>query len=220
MTYSILVFDPETKQLGAAAATGSLCVGGWVLRGRVNVGLTASQGAAPSTFWRDDVLDLLQQGKAVDDAVQSVTNADQGRESRQLAALDSRGNAAAFTGSKNTQIALAQQFENGVASGNLLAHENVISDAIAGFQEGKRHMGERLLTALHAAQESGGDSRGLMSAAMLIISPNEAPIDLRIDYSEKPLTDLSALYERAMTGEYRDWHLTVPTLNNKERGLD
>ncbi len=81
-------------------------------------------------------------------------------------------------------------------------------------------MGERLLTALHAAQESGGDSRGLMSAAMLIISPTEAPIDLRIDYSEKPLTDLSALYERAMTGEYRDWHLTVPTLNNKERGLD
>lgn len=220
MTYSILAFDPETKQLGAAAATGSLCVGGWVLRGRVNVGLSASQGAAPSTFWRDDIINLLEQNMPVEAAIKTITDADSGRESRQLAALDSQGNGAAFTGNKNMPIAHASTFENGIVSGNLLDNENVVPAAISGFQEGNRHMGERLLSALHAAQEAGGDSRGLLSGAILILSPDEAPIDLRIDYSEKPLTDLTALYERAMTGEYRDWHLTVPTLNDKERGLD
>ncbi|MFT6659877.1 DUF1028 domain-containing protein [Maritalea sp.] len=220
MTYSILVFDPKTKQLGAAAATGSLCVGGWVLRGRVNVGLCASQGAAPSTFWRDDVLDLMQQGVAVKTAIQSVTDPDQGRESRQLAAIDSLGNSASFTGSKNTEIAHAESFKNGIISGNLLAEKSVLSAAKNGYLDCEGSMGERLLASLNAAQNAGGDKRGLLSAAMLILSLNEAPTDLRIDYSEKPLEDLAALYHRAMSGEYRDWHLTVPTLNDKERGLD
>lgn len=220
MTYSILVFDPETNQLGAAAATGSLCVGGWVLRGRVNVGLSASQGAAPSTFWRDDVLDFIQQGIPVDQAIKSLTEADSGHESRQLAALDSLGNSASFTGSKNTQIAHAESFENGIISGNLLASKSVLTDAKNGYQQCNGPMGERLLAALSAAQEAGGDKRGLLSAALLILSPDEAPIDLRIDYSEKPLTDLTALYERATNGEYRDWHLTVPTFKDKVRGLD
>ncbi|MCF4099215.1 DUF1028 domain-containing protein [Maritalea mediterranea] len=220
MTYSILVHDPETNQLGAAAATGSLCVGGWVLRGRFNVGLTASQGAAPSTFWRDDILDLLQQGTDVESAVEKVTSADKGRESRQLAALDSQGNSASFTGSKNTQIAFAEPFENGIVSGNLLADQKVLTAARKAYQETKGPMGDRLLSALHAAQDAGGDSRGLLSGALLVLSPDEAPLDLRVDYSEKPLVDLSALYQRAMTGDYRDWHLTVPTPNDKERGLD
>lgn len=220
MTYSILVFDPETKQLGAAAATGSLCVGGWVLRGRVNVGLAASQGAAPSTFWRDDILNLLQHGKAVEAALKEVIEPDSGRESRQLAALDSQGNGAAFTGSKNTPIAHAETFQNGIISGNLLADEAVLSAGKWGYQNTNGIMGERLLAALHAAQDAGGDSRGLLSAAMLILSPDEAPIDLRIDYSEKPLDDLSALYHRAMSGDYRAWHLTVPNTNDKESGLD
>ncbi|MCZ4281502.1 DUF1028 domain-containing protein [Kiloniella laminariae] len=220
MTYSILVFDPETRQLGAAAATGSLCVGGWVLRGRVNVGLSASQGAAPSTFWGEETLNLLQGGTAVEAAVKTLTDADKGRDSRQLAALDSQGNAAAFTGRKNTPIASAVLFENGIISGNLLASKAVLSVAINAYQKCVGPMGERLLAALNAAQESGGDKRGLLSAAMLVLSADEAPTNLRIDYSQSPLLDLASLYHRAMSGEYRDWHLTVPTLNNREAGLE
>ena len=56
MTYSILARDPETGAFGGAAATGSLCVGGWVLRGRAGVGISASQGASPSTLWGEEAL--------------------------------------------------------------------------------------------------------------------------------------------------------------------
>ncbi|MFN3526048.1 MAG: DUF1028 domain-containing protein, partial [Paracoccus sp. (in: a-proteobacteria)] len=62
MTFSILAQDLGTGAFGGAAATGSLCVGGWVLRGDSRAGLTASQGAAPSTMWGEDVLVRMMSG--------------------------------------------------------------------------------------------------------------------------------------------------------------
>jgi hypothetical protein len=50
VTISILAIDEESGRLGGAAATGSLCVGGWVLRGDPESGMSASQGTAPSTL--------------------------------------------------------------------------------------------------------------------------------------------------------------------------
>ena len=62
MTFSILANDPDTGDIGGAAATGSLCVGGWVLRADPRAGASASQGAAPSTFWGEDVLTQMRAG--------------------------------------------------------------------------------------------------------------------------------------------------------------
>ena len=59
MTFSLLARDPATGAIGGAAATGSLCVGGWVLRGSLAGGMSASQGKAPSTFWGEDVLAMM-----------------------------------------------------------------------------------------------------------------------------------------------------------------
>ncbi|KKM04073.1 hypothetical protein LCGC14_1767880, partial [marine sediment metagenome] len=88
MTFSILARDEKTGMLGGAAATGSLCVGGWVLRGGADRGLSASQGTAPSTLWGEDVLTLMQGGVAAATAVARVTGHDTGAAHRQLAALD------------------------------------------------------------------------------------------------------------------------------------
>ena len=62
MTFSILARDPVSGAIGGAAATGSLCVGGWVLRGHVSAGMSASQGAAPSTIWGEEVLAAMHDG--------------------------------------------------------------------------------------------------------------------------------------------------------------
>ena len=64
MTFSLLVHDRATGTFGGAAATGSLCVGGWVLRGTVDSGLSASQGTAPSTFWGEDALTAMRGGES------------------------------------------------------------------------------------------------------------------------------------------------------------
>ena len=98
MTFSILSFDTKTGVFAGAAATGSLCVGGWVLRGDIESGLVASQGTAPSSFWRDDVLRAMYDGQSAVKAVDRVTGADAGRGHRQLSALDRYGAAQAFTG--------------------------------------------------------------------------------------------------------------------------
>ena len=88
MTFSILVRDPETGVLGGAAATGNLCVGGWVLRGDARAGLSASQGRTPSTLWGEDVLDAMRHGQNAAQAVAGIVAADRGRATRQLLALD------------------------------------------------------------------------------------------------------------------------------------
>ena len=101
MTFSILVRDPETGAMGGAAATGNLCVGGWVLRGDVRAGLSASQGKTPSTLWGEDVLDGMRKGLSAKNAVAALVSADRGRETRQLLAIDRGGRTAAFTGDEN-----------------------------------------------------------------------------------------------------------------------
>ncbi|WP_284266457.1 DUF1028 domain-containing protein, partial [Roseicyclus amphidinii] len=76
MTISILAIDEKTGRLGGAAATGSLCVGGWVLRGGAESGMSASQGTAPSTLWGEDVLARMAGGLGAAEAVAAVTGPD------------------------------------------------------------------------------------------------------------------------------------------------
>ena len=82
MTFSILARDENTNEIGGAAATGSYCVGGWVLRGSLNAGLSASQGASASTLWGEQTLDFLESGLNARDAIYKVVNADEGKEHR------------------------------------------------------------------------------------------------------------------------------------------
>lgn len=220
MTFSILARDPDTQIIGGAAATGSLCVGGWVLRGGARHGLSASQGRAPSTLWGEDVIDLMAQGHSPQEAVETVTGRDAGRGYRQLSALNCDGAGAAFTGQDNTPVTAERVFANGVAAGNMLTSKRVIDHLIEQFQTSAGTMAERLMDALDAAHAAGGDSRGLLSAALLVLSPDHAPISLRIDHSETPLADLRRLLTLATSGDYAYWSANVPTLSDPERIVD
>lgn len=218
MTISILAFDEESSAYGGAATTGSLCVGGWVLRGDAESGLSASQGSLPSTFWGTRVLALMKAGKSAADAVDAVTSDDDGRAERQLAALDTAGSTGHFTGGNSVQVAGARGAEHVVVTGNLLSSEKVLDACIDGYLSGTGDLDERLLAALKAASAAGGDSRGLLSAALLIVSRQAPPLTLRIDYSKTPLADLADLHRRATTGMYADWSTRVPTLEDPHRG--
>lgn len=220
MTFSILARDPESGAIGGAAATGSLCVGGWVLRGAPGAGMSASQGRAPSTFWGEDVLAAMAAGQNAEKAVCAVTGPDRGREQRQLSALPLAGPGAVFTGDANTQVTAERLFDGGVAAGNMLANAGVIKALVDGFLAATGSFAERLIAALHAADAAGSDSRGLMSAALLVVSPDHAPLSLRVDYAEEPLAALAALHARATTGDYAAWARQVPCLADPERTYD
>ncbi|SFP92463.1 DUF1028 domain-containing protein [Tranquillimonas alkanivorans] len=221
MTFSILVRDAETGAIGGAAATGSLCVGGWVLRGVLDSGMSASQGAAPSTFWGEDVLAEMRAGRDAAAAVEVVTRADGGSAWRQLSALDLTGNGAAFTGDQNTAEMGSRTFDGGVVAGNMLTREDVLDAIRDGYQAGTGDFATRLIGALRAGEQGGSDSRGLLSAALLVLHPDHAPLTLRIDHhAEDPIGALEDLHVRATSGAYADWVRQVPTQNDPERVLD
>lgn len=211
MTFSILAQDFGSGALGGAAATGSLCVGGWVLRGDSRAGLTASQGAAPSTLWGEDALEAMRAGLPAAGAVDRVTAADPGRDWRQLAALDRHGGSACHTGSRNTDWRGGSAEPGLVVAGNLLTGPQVLEALRDGFRTAGGTLADRLLAALSAAEAAGGDSRGLQSAALLVVADTAPPLTLRIDWSERPLAALHELHARSRTGDYAAWLPCVPT---------
>ncbi len=217
MTFSILAQDLSTGALGGAAATGSLCVGGWVLRGDSRMGLSASQGAAPSTMWGEDVLARMGAGEPAEAALARVVAPDAGREWRQLAALDRQGGTACHTGAQNTAWRGALVAPGLVVSGNLLAGPEVLEALRDGYRGATGPLAERLLAALAAAERAGGDSRGLQSAALLVVSDAAPPLSLRVDWAENPIAALSALHARSQQGEYAAWLPCVPTRDDPER---
>ena len=76
---------------------------------------------------------------------------------------------------------------------------------------------QRMLNALKAGKDAGGDNRGLLSAALLVLSPNHPPLDLRIDYSSDPLSDLQLLLDRSKQSPYYDWLSEVPIDTDRNR---
>lgn len=217
MTISILAFDEKSGAYGGAATTGSLCVGGWVLRGDPESGLSASQGSLPSTLWGTGVLDLMRGGMPASGAVEKIISRDRGRAERQLAALDPNGGIGHFTGEASIEVADARSAAHVVVTGNLLSSADVLDACLEGFLTADGPLADRLLTAIGAAAKAGGDSRGLLSAALLVVSRAAPPLTLRVDYSQTPLDDLAALHRRATSGLYGDWVRHVPTLDDPER---
>lgn len=217
MTFSILARDPETGAIGGAAATGSACVGGWALRGTLESGMSASQGVAPSTYWGNDVLAEMREGQNAGQAVQIITGRDTGKTWRQLSALDIYGGTGAFTGTDNPASRGARRFRNGVACGTMLSEESVLDALVDAFIEGRGCLGERLLAGLDGARQAGGEHRALCSAALLVLRPDHAPLDLRVDCADRPLEDLRTLIDHVSGGSHADLLRLMPCQQDPQR---
>jgi len=219
MTYSVLARDPQTGTIGGVATTGSYCVGGWVLRGDIKAGLSASQGASASTILGEQMQTQLNIGDSPDTIIQSIQKKDQGLDYRQISLLSVEGETAVYSGKNNEIIVDDFYEENFVISGNMLGSDQVISSIKDYYHNADINipLAVRLLECLNVGAKAGGDKRGLLSAAMLILHPDHAPLNLRIDHHENPITELSLLYQKVTSGDYYEWTQTVPTRNNPYR---
>jgi uncharacterized Ntn-hydrolase superfamily protein len=169
-------------------------------------------------MWGEEALRLMRAGRTAREAVEAVTAADAGRDQRQLAALAPGGGTGAFTGAESIAVAGSRSTDRVVVAGNLLSDEAVLDACLDGFLDAEGSFDARLLAALEAAARAGGDSRGLLSAALLVVRRDAAPLTLRIDYSKTPLEALADLHRRATTGPYADWARHVPVLDAPHRG--
>ena len=217
MTFSILARDEDTNEIGGAAATGSYCVGGWVLRGSLKAGLSASQGASASTLWGEQTLDFLESGLSARDTINKVVNVDEGKEHRQLSCMTLDGDTFSFTGNQNTIEYFHHVENNLVVAGNMLSSKNVISEMVSYFKDSSGNLAARLVETLKKGEEAGSDIRGLKSSSLLVLNENKPPLTLRIDSSDQPLEDLSSLLNEVTSGKYAEWTKTVPTKNEPNK---
>ncbi len=217
MTFSILARDPQTNAIGGAAATGNLAVGAWVLHAQAGVGVVATQGFSVSPLWANLTLSSLAVREYPEIVVDQITNEDAGRDYRQLIVLDAQGQTAGWTGKSNHDTKAHSVNADIAVAGNWLVNDNVLDAMANKFIDANGDLVVRLLHALTAAADAGGDSRGLMSAAIKVVSPNYPPIDLRIDHSATPINDLQSLVAKTQSQDYASFVARLPTIEDPYR---
>src|SRR5690554_3036831 len=98
-TFSIVGYDPETKEWGIAVQSKFLAVGSVVPWAQAGAGAVATQSYANTTFGPEG-LKLLAEGKTAAEALEILIEGDPGRALRQVGIVDRQGNAASYTGEK------------------------------------------------------------------------------------------------------------------------
>ncbi len=200
MTFSIVGYDPKEKEWGIAVQSKFLGVGAVVPFAKAGVGAVATQSYA-NTAYGPQALELMEQGKTAQEALDLITAEDPDKELRQVGIVDFEGNGATFTGNGCYDWAGGTAGTYFAAQGNILVDENTVKAMADTFTSSEGTLAERLLASLNAGQEAGGDSRGQQSAALLVVKEkggyggfNDRYIDLRVDDHHDPITELIRIY--------------------------
>jgi uncharacterized Ntn-hydrolase superfamily protein len=208
-TFSILGYDPDTGEVGGAVQSRVFSVGNGVLWAEADVGVAATQAIVDVSYGPKS-LALLRAGmtpaaiiKAVLDSDPDPRPSDWTKEGRQFAVMDAKGNYAAHTGPKATAWAGNKGGKLCTAQGNILAGEAVVNNMVDAFEKTTGHLSLRLMAALDGGQAGGGDTRGMQSAAMVIVKKNggvwvnnDVVLRLQVDDSPEPLKELRRIVEK------------------------
>src|SRR3954452_7131799 len=201
VTFSIVATDGEAW--GVAVASKFLGVGAAVPAAAVNVGAIATQSWA-NLAYRPDGLAMLRAGKSAQETLDALTSADEMREERQAGIVDAKGRAATFTGSGCNAWAGGVTGDGFAIQGNILVGPEVVEAMERAWRgtDATQPLTRRLLAALKAGDDAGGDKRGRQSAALLVVTEaggygggSDVFADLRVDDHEQPVTELARLLD-------------------------
>ena len=198
-TFSIVACDLETGEWGVAVQSRVLAVGSLVPFARAGVGAIATQAYCNTTYGPRG-LAMLEEGKSAEEVLAALIADDEDREQRQLAVVDAQGRVANHTGSECFAFAGAKAGTHFSCQGNILAGEEVVDAMARAFETAEGDLAAKLLVALAAGQEAGGDKRGQQSAALLVVQQDagyggfdDRKYDLRVDDHEMPIDELKRL---------------------------
>jgi uncharacterized Ntn-hydrolase superfamily protein len=206
-TFSIAAIDPATGESAVIVTTRVPFVGRAVPWVRAGVGAVATQSWTVVEYGKRG-LDLLEKGVAPQEAIDTMLSDDAAKERRQVGIIDMKGRTAAFTGKENGIWAGSRQGKNYTVQGNILVGPEVL-DAVAAHLDSTEGssmpLAERLILALEAGQQKGGDKRwgNFQSAAIRVADPKDPGrggdhISLAIDVGEheNPIGELKRIYYR------------------------
>jgi uncharacterized Ntn-hydrolase superfamily protein len=194
MTWSIVARDPATGAFAVAVTTCNLAVGAACPFLRSGVGAVSTQSLS-NRYLGPAVLEGLARGLPARLALDAALAGDEGRGLRQVHVVDAAGRVAAHTGANCVEWCGDVAGAGFSVAGNMLANGRVIEASAAVFAaRADLPLPERLMAALHAGQEQGGDRRGRQSAALKVMTTEDfCDIDLRVDDHADPLVELSRL---------------------------
>lgn len=200
-TFSIVGYDAETGELGVAVQSKFFAVGSVVPWARAGVGAIATQAFANTTYGPKG-LELLAAGHDATATLELLLAEDEGREQRQVGIVDAKGQSVSFTGTECQPWAGGETGEHFAAQGNILTGADVVAAMARAYRETPGMLGEKLMSALEAGQAAGGDSRGMQSAAILIVKEgagyagfNDRYCDLRVDDHATPIAELRRIFD-------------------------
>src|SRR3990170_1022796 len=200
MTFSIVAFDPKTKDLGVAVESKFIAVGSVVPWVEAGVGAIATQSWANTTYGPRG-LAFLRKGAHPKDILKRLVRVDENAAQRQVGVVDARGRAAAFTGDECFEWAGHVVGRTYAVQGNILTGEEVVKAMARAFESTDGDLPVRLLAGLTAGQKAGDDRRGQQSAALLVVRKrggyggfNDRWIDVRVDDHPAPIEELIRVF--------------------------
>lgn len=212
MTFSVLARDPATGELGIAVASCILAVGRAVPSARPGVGVVAVQARSRRGLG-SRLIGGLADGAAPAELVRRAAHAAEDAD-RQIAVLDAQGRVAADTGQGSFPACGHLVGDGWSVQGNMLASPDVLPAMAQALGAARGGLPDRLLAALTAGQDAGGDLRGRQSAALLVISGEPATdeddgvlMDLRVDDSGDPVAQLRMLRNLQRAYDERDYEM-------------
>jgi uncharacterized Ntn-hydrolase superfamily protein len=224
-TFSIAAVDSETGESGVAVTTRVACVGNGVPWVRAGVGAVATQ-ASTRTEYGAELLDMLEEGLSPEEALARATAGDEGRDRRQVGVVSLDGRAAQHTGSGPGAWAGHRSGPYYAAQGNVLVGPEVIEAVAEAFERSEgsnRHLADRLIEALRAGQQVGGDRRvgRLQSAAVIVVDPREGmarrpdgqTVHINVCEHATPVAELRRIYD-TVSGTLGHRELSQPAGND------
>ena len=203
MTFSIVAFDEAASpspEWGVAVASKFLAVGAVVPAARAGVGAIATQALANATYTSRGLAALRAGGDAAA-VLADLTSSDDEKEQRQAGIVDAQGGVAAFTGAECMNWAGDRQGDGFSCQGNVLSGPEVIDDMASAFESSQGELAQRLVAALVAGYEAGGDARGMQSAALLVVrreggylGGTDETVNLRTDDHPDAVYELKRLF--------------------------
>ena len=196
MTYSIIAFDPDTRECGVAVQSHYFSVGSIVTWAEPGIGAVATQ-ATVDVAYGPRGLERMRAGRTAPEALAELVAADRLGQVRQVAMLDVHGGIAAHTGSECMAFAGQRVGHHHSCQANLMRTGEVWDAMSEAYLGASGPLAERLIDALDAGEAAGGDLRGRQSAAVLVVpaegEPWQRKIELRVEDHEDPLGELRRL---------------------------
>ena len=213
-TFSILGYDPDTGELGAAVQSRVFSAGNGVLWAEAGVGVAATQ-AIVDVSYGPQALALLREGKKPEDIIKIILDRDPDpglgggrpwpKAGRQFAVMNPKGEYAAHTGPQADPWAGNKGGKYCTAQGNILAGPQVVDNMVKNFEDTKGPLSLRLVAALEGGQAGGGDKRGQQSAALIVVKKNcgvwlhnDTVLRLQVDDNPEPIKELRRLVEMSI----------------------